>query len=73
MHVLSPVPTAECPLCVFVRTCDLPPESFLRLLQARFGPCAVCGETITVHAAFHPHDREGTCGGFVGTIVEEIL
>jgi hypothetical protein len=43
------------------------------LLQARFGPCAVCGETITVHAAFHPHDREGTCGGFVGTIVEEIL
>jgi hypothetical protein len=72
IHLLSPVPTSECPLCAFVRACDLPNRELLFTAQARFGPCAACGETVTAHGAFHPHDREA-CGGFVSSIVPEIV
>ena len=33
-------------------------------LQPLRGKCAVCGETLAVHAAEHPHDRGDECPRF---------
>ena len=74
MHVLTPVPTSECPLCRCIKAwASTPVDDLMAMLRASFGPCAICGATVTAHGAFCPHDREDRCAGFVRTMEQEII